>query len=94
VIEPAGPQRFEATPTVADADGDAEQVAELAVKVAQVALRVMDDADGEVGQAREALGEHPHDDALAGAWIAMHQGEASLSQMSLFDAPAEVLDFG
>ena len=35
----------------------AEDIADLAVEVRQVALRVVDDADGEVGQARQALGE-------------------------------------
>jgi len=33
-------------------------------------------------------------DALAGTGFAVDQGEAALTQVRLFDAPAEVLDFG
>src|ERR1700676_4601879 len=94
MIEPAGAQRLEPSPTVADADGDREDIAEFAIKIAQVALRMMDDADREVRQASEALGEQSHDDALAGTGVTMDQGEAPLAQVRLFDAPAEVLDFG
>ena len=54
VIEPSCAQRFEPAPAVADPDGDGEDVAELAIEVAQVALRMMDDADREVGQAGQA----------------------------------------
>lgn len=42
MIEPAFTQSLEATPTVADADGDAEDGPELAVEVAQVTLRMVD----------------------------------------------------
>ena len=93
MIEPAGAQRLKSAPAVADADGDAEDIAEFAIKIAQVALRMVDDADREVRQASEALGEQAHDDALARTGVAMDQGEAALAQVRLFDAPAEVLDF-
>ena len=46
MVEPAGAQRLEAAPAVTHAQGDAEDVAELAVEVAEVALRMVDDADG------------------------------------------------
>ncbi len=92
VIEPTGPQGLEPAPAVADADGDGEDIAEFAVEVAQVALRVMDHADGEVGEPGQPLGEQPHDDAFAGAGVALDQREATLTQVRLFDAPAEVLD--
>jgi len=66
----------------------------LTVKVAQLALWMMDDADRQIGQAREALGEHSHDNTLSRARVAMNEREASLAQMRLLDAPAEVLDLG
>lgn len=53
---------------------------------------MMDDADREVRQASQTLGEQAHDDTLAGTGVAMDQGEAALAQVRLFDAPAEVLD--
>ncbi|MNC93477.1 hypothetical protein D3C83_101130 [compost metagenome] len=56
------------------------EIAELAVEVAQVALRMVDDADGEVGESSEPLGEQPHDDAFAGAGIAVDEREAALAQ--------------
>src|SRR5450631_2263257 len=92
MIEPTSAQRLKSTPTVAHPHADAEDIAEFAVEVAQVALRMMDDADREVGQASEALGEQAHDDALAGTGVAVDQREAPLAQVRLFDAPAEVLD--
>ena len=92
MIEPAGAQRLKSAPAVADADGDGEDIAEFAIKVAQVALRMVDDTDREVRQACEPLGEQAHDDAFSGPRLAMDQGEAPLAQVRLFDAPAEVLD--
>src|SRR5665213_1198867 len=92
MIEPASTQRLKSAPAVADADGDGEDVAEFAIEVAQAALRMVDDADREVRQASEALSEQAHDDALAGTGVAMDQREATLAQVRLFDAPAEVLD--
>ena len=65
MIEPAGTQRLEAAPSIADADGDAEEISELTIEIAQIALRMMDEADRQIGQAREALGEHSHDNTLA-----------------------------
>src|SRR5581483_1231848 len=94
MIEPARPQGLEAAPAVADADGDAEDVPELTVEVAEVALRMVDDPDREIRQARETLSQDAHDDALAGTGIAVHEGEAALAQVSLLDAPAEALDLG
>ena len=76
MIEPAGAQRLEATPSIADADGDAEEISELTIEVAQVALRMMDDADRQIGQPRKALGEHSHDNTLSGAGVAMNEREA------------------
>jgi hypothetical protein len=51
------------------------------------------DADGEVRQARQSLGQHTQHDTLAGTGIAVDESEAALAQMCLLDAPAEVLDF-
>jgi hypothetical protein len=49
MIEPTCSQGFEAAPAVGDADGDTEDVTELAVEVAQAALWVVDNADGQIG---------------------------------------------
>jgi hypothetical protein len=92
VIEPARAQRLEATPAVAHPHGDAEDVAELPIEVAQVALRMMDDTHAQVAESGEALGEQAHDDAFARARVAVDEREAALAQVRLLDAPAEVLD--
>src|SRR5256885_2195029 len=92
MIEPAGTQRLEATPSIADADGDAEEISELTIEVGEVTLRMMDDADRQICQAREPLGEHSHDDTLSGSWVSMNEREPPFTQMRLLDAPAEVLD--
>ena len=49
MIEPAGAHRLEAAPAVTGVDGDAEDLAELAVEVREIALRMVHDADVEVG---------------------------------------------
>lgn len=51
-------------------------------------------ADGNVGQARESLGEKAQDHALAAARIAVDHGEAALVDLSLLDAPAKALHLG
>ena len=94
MIEPAGTQRLEAAPSIADADGDAEEISELTIEVAQIALRMMDNTDRKIRQARETLSQDAHDHVLAGTGIAVHEGEAPLTQVCLLDAPAEVLDLG
>ncbi len=71
MIDPAGAQRLEAAPAITDAHADAEDVAELAIEVTQAALWMMDDADGQIGEACQALGEQAHDDTLAATRIAM-----------------------
>jgi hypothetical protein len=92
MIEPARAQRLEPAPAVADAYGDGEDVAEFAIEVAQVALRMVDDADGQIRQARETLSEQAHDHAFATARLAVDQRKAALAQVRLLDTPAEVLD--
>ena len=71
---------------------DGEQFAHLAVEIGEIALRVTEHGHGHIGQAFEARGEQPQHHALAGAGIAMNEGEAALAHMGLFDAPEEVLD--
>ena len=89
---PAGAQRLEAAPAIAYADGDAEDVAEFAIEVREVALRVVDDADRQIRKPRQALGEQAQYHALAATGVTGDQREAALAQVRLFDAPAEVLD--
>jgi hypothetical protein len=79
MIEPSGAQRLKSFPAVADADGDTEDIAEFTIEVAQVALRMVDDADRQIRQTGQALGKQTHDDTLAGTGLAVDQGEAPSS---------------
>ena len=94
VGQPALAQGLEAAPAVVRAQRHAEEVAQLAVEVGQVALRMVEGADGDVGQARQALGEQAQRHALAGARVAVDHGEAALADLRVLDAPAEVLELG
>ena len=71
-----------------------ERFAELAVEVGQVALRVADGGQLDVGQPRQALRQHPQGHALARAGIAVDQREAALAHLSVLDAPAKALQPG
>jgi hypothetical protein len=55
---------------------------------------VMDGTNGQVWQPGQTLRQQAQDDALAGAGIALDQGEAPLPDQSMFYPPAKVLDFG
>ena len=83
VGEPALAQGFEAGPAVVGADADGEDIAQFAVEVGQVALRVADHADGQVVAAGQAVGEHAQGDAFAGAGFAVDQGEAALAHQGV-----------
>ena len=74
--------------------GDGKDISQFPVKVREITLRVMDGPDGEIRQLRQALCQQAQDDALAGAGIALDQGEAPLPDQSMFYPPAKVLDFG
>ena len=69
-----------------------KDVAHFAVEIRQVALRMIDRADRDVGQSRETLGQQAQGDALAGARIAVDHREAAFADLGVLDAPAEVLD--
>ena len=72
-------------------EGDAKQFAQFAVEVGEIALRMVERDHGQVGHALETLGEQAHDDTLAGARVALDQGEAALAHQVVLDAPEEVL---
>jgi hypothetical protein len=55
--QPPLAQVLEAIPAIVWREGDAEQVAELAVEVGHGTLRMRQRADGEVAHVREPLGE-------------------------------------
>ena len=89
-IFPAG---FGAVPAVVGRQGDAEEVAQFAVKVGQFGLGPSQDADDQIAQVAQALGEDAQGGAFARAGIADGQGKAAFADL-LFDAPAEAFDRG
>ena len=89
---PAFAQALEAAPAIVRLELDAEQLAQFAVEVGEVALRMVECGDGDVGKPLEALAEQAQRDALAGAGIAMDQGETALAHVLVLDTPEEVLD--
>ena len=74
-------------------EADAEEVAEFAVEVGPMALRMGQHADGQIRQPRQAFGEHAQGDTFSGAGVTLDQGEPTLAHQGLFDPPAEVLQF-
>jgi hypothetical protein len=89
---PAFAQALEAAPAIVRLELDAEQLAQFAVEVGEVALRMVERGHGDVGKPLEALGEQAQSDTLAGAGIAMDQGETALAHVLVLDTPQEVLD--
>ncbi len=59
-----------------------------------ITVRVIDGADGNIGDLLKVFGQQTQDDALAVARIAVDHGEAALANLCVLDAPAEVLDLG
>ena len=92
--QPPLAQGLEPVPAVVRREGDAEEIAELAVEVGHGTLRMRERADGEVAHLGEPLGEQAQHDALAGAGLAGDEREAALAHVALLDAPAEGLDLG
>ena len=90
--DPTLAQELEAAPAVVRPEGNCEHLAHFAIEVREITLGVIDDADGDVGRARQALGEQAQDDAFAAAGFAVDHGEAALADLGVFDAPAETLD--
>ena len=85
---PGVAQRFGAGPAIVRAQGDAEEVPELAIEVGDAGLRAREDADHDIAQGREARGEQAQGDGFAGAGVAEDDGEAALAR-EVLDAPAE-----
>ena len=69
-----------------------EDIAQFAIEIIQIALRVIDCANGDIRQFFEAFGEQAQDDALAAARIAVNHGKAAFANLRMFNAPAEVLN--
>ncbi len=93
VVAPALSERFEAAPAVVALEGDAEEVAELAVEVAAAALRVVDGSDLDVAHLPETVGEQAKCDALATAGVTRDHHEASVGECQRH-ASGESVDFG
>ncbi len=89
--QPGLAQDLEAGPAVVGSQGNAEDVAHLAVEIGQVALWMMDGRHGQVAHARQAIREQAQRHALARAGVAMDHGKAALADLGVLDAPAEVL---
>jgi hypothetical protein len=90
--EPGLAQRLEAAPAVVRAQRHAKEIAHLAIEVGEVALRMGDRPDGEIGQPRQALGQQTQRHAFARARVAVDHREAALADQPVLDAPAEVLE--
>ena len=90
VCEPFFPQRFGAVPAVVGRERHAKQVAQFAIEVGQVGLGPGQDADAQIAQVAQVLGQDAQGGALAGARLADDQGKAAFADL-LFDAPAEAL---
>ncbi len=88
---PALAQDLGAGPAVVRLKFDAEEVAELAVEVAEVGLRAGDHADGQVALLRQMLGEDAQSGRLAGAGGAGDEGDAAF-RCELPNPPAEAVD--
>jgi hypothetical protein len=73
------------------AQGDTEELAELAVEVRDRALGPGQHPDLDVAQIGQVAGQDPQRHGLAGAGIASDQGEAALAHLVLYP-PAEVLE--
>jgi hypothetical protein len=92
VCQPRLPQRLESSPSIVGSQGDAEELAELAVEVGDGALWPGQHADLDVAQVGQVVGQDSQRHGLAGTGVAGDQGEAALVHL-VFDAPAEVLEF-
>ena len=91
VLEPASAQGGEAVPAIVRDEAHAEDVAEFAVEVAEAGGGPGEDADAEVLQPIEAVGEQAQGGALAGAGLAGDEGKAPFAGETSLDPAAEVL---
>jgi hypothetical protein len=87
-------QGLEATPAVVRPQGHGKDIAHFAIEIRQVALRMVDRADGDVRQASQTIVQEAQGDAFAGARIAVDHREAAFADLGVLDSPAEVLDPG
>jgi hypothetical protein len=78
VIGPTSAQGLEVGPAIGSGEVDGEEVAELAIKIGGTALGVLDDADEDVWEGFEILGDEAQCDALTGAWVACDHGKAAI----------------
>ncbi len=89
---PALAQGTAAAPAVAGAKLDTEDVTHLAIEITEIALRMGDDTDGDVGDVGELGGGDAQHGALAQARIAREHGEAALAEHDVHDPPAKLGD--
>jgi hypothetical protein len=90
---PALPQGFEASPAVVRGEGDAEELAELAIEVGHSALGPGQLPELDVGEVAEFVGEQSQGHRLAGTGLSGNESETALAHLVL-DAPAEVVELG
>ena len=93
MLEPLVSQSFEAAPTIVRRERNSEEIAELAIEVAEVALGPDDDADSNVGELREFSSGDSESDGLTCSGLAGDKGKTSVPHLIL-QTPAKVLDLG
>ncbi len=91
VGEPFLAQSPSAVPTIIGREDHPEQMAKFAVEVGHFGLGPGQDADAEVPQIAQVLGEDAQSGAFTNAVLAHRQGEAAFADLVL-SAPAEALD--
>ena len=80
---PAFAQGLETTPTIVGSQSHPEDLAHLAIEIGQATLRVRQHADRHVAHLLQPIGEDPHRDTLAAAWVAADQREAPFTHQAL-----------
>jgi len=93
VCEPPFAEGLESGPAIMGCEDDSAEGADLAIEIAEAALRARQDADLDVGKGLKVMSEQAEGSGLAGAGVSGDECEASLSYLMLH-APAEVLEAG
>ena len=92
VILPTCSEDLEAAPSVVGAQRDVKEFAHLAVEVGEVGRGMGQGGDHQIAVARQPIRKQTQNHALADARLPDDQGEATVADQMLVDAPAEAFD--